>query len=125
MVHYPRSNWRCWWNLYQYANNTIAWVDPFGLTPCMGTPSQRSAGGTGAKYDPVKGQGLYVLADNGVIKYVGRGDAASRLGVHAVTDGKAHLEQYVIFNNNLTKAEAEFLSKKSWTSTAGLSLLTQ
>ncbi len=100
------------WNLYQYVNNTIAWVDPLGLTPCMGKPSQRSAGGTGAKYDSVNGQGLYVLADNGVIKYVGRGDAASRLGVHAVTDGKAHLEQYVIFNNNLTKAEAKFLEQK-------------
>lgn len=42
-------------NLYQYASNTIAWVDPLGLTPCMGKPSQRSAGGTGAKYDPVNG----------------------------------------------------------------------
>lgn len=53
-----------------------------------------------------------MLTDNDVIKYVGRGDAASRLGVHAVTDGKAHLEQYVIFNNNLTNADAKFLEQK-------------
>jgi RHS repeat-associated protein len=57
------------WNLYQYTSNTIAWVDPLGLTQCMGKPSQRSAGGTGAKYDPVNGQRLYVLTEGNSIKY--------------------------------------------------------
>ncbi|MBO2925560.1 RHS domain-containing protein, partial [Pseudomonas asiatica] len=99
-------------NLYGYVLNPTNWIDPAGLTPCMGKPSQRSAGGTGAKYDPVNGQGLYVLTDNGVIKYVGRGDATARLGVHAATPGKSHLQQHVIFDNNLTKAEAKFLEQK-------------
>ncbi|MFK3820562.1 RHS repeat-associated core domain-containing protein, partial [Pseudomonas sp. NPDC089407] len=99
-------------NLYGYVLNPSNWIDPVGLTPCMGKPSQRSAGGTGAKYDPVNGQGLYVLTDNGVIKYVGRGDASARLGVHAATSGKSHLQQHVIFDNNLTKAEAKFLEQR-------------
>ncbi len=99
-------------NLYQYASNTIAWIDPLGLTPCKGKPSERSAGGTGAKYDKLEGQGLYVITDNGKIKYVGRGDATARLGRHAVTDGKSHLRQFVIFDNNLIKAEAKFLEQK-------------
>ncbi len=99
-------------NLYGYVLNPTNWIDPAGLTPCMGKPSQRSAGGIGAKYDPVNGQGLYVSTDNGVIKYVGRGDATARLGVHAATPGKSHLQQHVIFDNNLTKAEAKFLEQK-------------
>ena len=40
---------------------------PLGLTPCMRLPSSRKAGGTGGKSDPMKGQGLYVLAENGNI----------------------------------------------------------
>ncbi|EKT4464647.1 hypothetical protein QEL93_000001, partial [Pseudomonas putida] len=99
-------------NLYLYVLDPNSWIDPVGLTPCMGKPSQRSAGGTGANYDPVRGQGLYVLTDNGVIKYVGRGDVPARLGTHAVTPGKSHLQQHVIFDNNLTKAEAKFLEQK-------------
>ena len=99
-------------NLYGYVLNPTNWIDPAGLTPCMGKPSQRSAGGTGAKYDPVNGQGLYVLTDNGVIKYVGRGDATARLGVHAATPGKSHLHQHVIFDNNLAKADAKFLEQE-------------
>ncbi|MEE5096193.1 RHS repeat-associated core domain-containing protein, partial [Pseudomonas alliivorans] len=100
------------WNLYQYTLNPNMWIDPTGLTPCLGTPSQRTAGGTGANYDAVNGQGLYVLVDGDAIRYVGRGDAPARLGIHAATDGKSHLQQHVIFDNNLTKAEAKFLEQK-------------
>ncbi len=99
-------------NLYQYAPNPNGWVDPLGLTPCMGTPSQRSAGGSGAKYNSVEGQGLYVLTEGKTIKYVGRGDAITRLGVHAATDGKSSLQQHIVFENNLTKAEAKFLEQR-------------
>ncbi|MDN0088680.1 hypothetical protein QVN42_15060 [Yersinia nurmii] len=78
----------------------------------MGLPSSRKAGGTGGKYDAVNGQGLYVLHDGKNILYVGRGDAPSRLNIHANTPGKSHLRQLTIFDNNLTKAEAKFLEQK-------------
>ncbi len=39
-------------------------------------------------------------------------DATARLGVHSATPGKSNLQQHVIFDNNLTKAEAEFLEQK-------------
>uniref|UniRef100_UPI00138AEA92 RHS repeat-associated core domain-containing protein n=1 Tax=Yersinia wautersii TaxID=1341643 RepID=UPI00138AEA92 len=99
-------------NLYAYAPNPLGWVDPLGLTPCMGLPSSRKTGGTGGKYDAVNGQGLYVLHDGKNILYVGRGDAPSRLNIHADTAGKSHLRQLTIFDNNLTKAEAKFLEQK-------------
>nr|WP_265113207.1 hypothetical protein [Pluralibacter gergoviae] len=99
-------------NLYAYAPNPLTWIDPLGLTPCMGLPSSRKAGGTGGKYDPMKGLDLYVLTENGKIKYVGRGDVHSRLNIHANTPGKSHLEQFIISDNNLTKAEAKFLEQK-------------
>jgi len=98
-------------NLYAYASNPLTWIDPLGLTPCMGLPSSRKSGGTGGKYDAVNGQGLYVLHDGKNILYVGRGDAPSRLNIHADTAGKSHLEQLTIFDNNLTKAEAKFLEQ--------------
>ncbi|WP_341853512.1 hypothetical protein [Dickeya zeae] len=53
-----------------------------------------------------------MLHDGKNILYVGRGDAPSRLGIHAETAGKSHLRQDIIFNNNLTKAEAKFLEQK-------------
>ena len=99
-------------NLYSYAPNPIVWTDPLGLTPCKGLPSTRRAGGTGKHYDPVNGQGLYVLHDGKNIIYVGRGDAPARLNSHANTPGKSHLEQLTIFDNNLTKAEAKFLEQR-------------
>ncbi|WP_319000627.1 RHS repeat-associated core domain-containing protein [Burkholderia sp. AU30198] len=99
-------------NLYQYAPNPISWVDPWGLTPCRGLPSTRKSGGTGSSYDRVDGQGLYVLHDGQKILYVGRGDAPSRLGIHANTPGKSQLAQLTIFDNNLTKSEAKFLEQK-------------
>ena len=99
-------------NLYSYAPNPIIWTDPLGLTPCKGLPSTRRAGGTGKHYDPVNGQGLYVLHDGKNIIYVGRGDAPMRLNSHANTPGKSHLEQLTIFDNNLTKAEAKYLEQR-------------
>jgi uncharacterized protein RhaS with RHS repeats len=99
-------------NLYTYAPDPVNWADPWGLTPCKGLPSTRRAGGTGKNYDAVNGQGLYVLHDGKNILYVGRGDAPSRLAIHADTVGKSHLRQDIIFNNNLTKAEAKFLEQK-------------
>lgn len=32
--------------------------------------------------------------------------------MHAATPGKSNLQQHVVFDNNLTKAEAEFLEQK-------------
>ncbi|MDF2403340.1 type IV secretion protein Rhs [Aeromonas sp. 5HA1] len=99
-------------NNYGYVPNPVNWIDPFGLAKCKGLPSSRKAGGTGAKYDSANGQGLYVLHDGKNILYVGRGDAASRLNIHASTPGKSHLDQMTIFDNNLTKAEAKYLEQK-------------
>lgn len=53
-----------------------------------------------------------MLTEGKSIKYVGRGDAKSRLAIHAATGGKSHLRQRVIFNNNLTKAEAKYLEQQ-------------
>ncbi len=97
---------------YAYVPNPVGWVDPLGLARCNGLPSTRKPGGTGASYDSINGQGLYILHEGGKIKYVGRGDAPSRLDIHAQTPGKSHLEQLIIFDNNLTKAEAKFLEEK-------------
>ncbi|RMP40921.1 hypothetical protein ALQ24_200021 [Pseudomonas syringae pv. antirrhini] len=99
-------------NLYQYAPNSQAWLDPLGLTSCNGLPSMRKPGGSGSKYDSVNGQGLYVLHAGGKIKYVGRGDAPVRLAAHAQTPGKSNLEKLTVFPNNLSKAEAKFLEQK-------------
>uniref|UniRef100_UPI000AF7CF93 RHS repeat-associated core domain-containing protein n=1 Tax=Pantoea sp. A4 TaxID=1225184 RepID=UPI000AF7CF93 len=99
-------------NLYAYAPDPVNWADPWGLTPCKGLPSTRKSGGTRKNYDPVNGQGLYVLHDGKSILYVGRGDAPSRLNIHANTSGKSNLEQLTIFDNNLTKSEAKFLEQR-------------
>ena len=62
-------------NVFQYAPNPVMWIDPWGLSRCLGLPSTRKDGGTGSKYDNFKGQGLYVLVDSkNNVKYVGRGD---------------------------------------------------
>ncbi|AIA25190.1 RHS repeat-associated core domain-containing protein [Kosakonia sacchari] len=99
-------------SVYQYAPNPLAWSDPLGLQRCLGLPSTRPPGGSRKKYNRAKGQGLYILHENGKIRYVGRGDAPTRLNAHAKTPGKSHLEQLIIFDNNLTKAEAKYLEEK-------------
>nr|WP_276514958.1 RHS repeat-associated core domain-containing protein [Aeromonas salmonicida] len=99
-------------NNYGYVPNPVNWVDPLGLAKCKGLPSSRKAGGTGASYDSANGQGLYVLHDGKSILYVGRGDAPSRLNIHANTTGKSNLRQLTVFDNNLTKAESKFLEQK-------------
>lgn len=84
-----------------------------GLARCHGLPSKRKAGGTGKDYDPVNGQGLYVLRDKaGNIKYVGRGDVYARGSKHAKDPKKRGLVQDIIFDNNLTKTEAKYLEQK-------------
>ena len=101
-------------NVFAYAPNPIGWFDPLGLKRCLGLPSLRKTGKTGAgKYDKLNGQGLYVLRDSkGVIKYVGRGDVHARGYKHANDPAKSGLTQQIIFDNNLTKAEAKFLEQK-------------
>ena len=98
---------------YAYVHNPWDWLDPFGLARCKGLPSTRKAGGTGANYDKLNGQGLYVLRDTaGNIKYVGRGDVYARGAKHATDPKKMGLTQDIIFDNNLTKAEAKYLEQK-------------
>ena len=100
-------------NVFQYAPNPTGWIDPFGLSRCLGLPSSRPGGGTGAAYNKSTGQGLYVLKDSaGDIKYVGRGDASARGAAHQNSVDKAHLRQTILADNNLTKAEAKFLEQK-------------
>ena len=101
-------------NVFAYAPNPIGWFDPLGLKRCLRLPSLRKTGKTGAgKYDKLNGQGLYVLRDSkGVIKYVGRGDVHARGYKHANDPAKSGLTQQIIFDNNLTKAEAKFLEQK-------------
>jgi hypothetical protein len=84
-------------------------VSALGLLVHNGCPP----GGTGANYDKVNGQGIYVLKDeNDVVKYVGRGDVPTRLNVHANTPSKAALDSQTIFDNNLTKAQAKGLEQR-------------
>ncbi|MCL1124460.1 hypothetical protein [Shewanella surugensis] len=86
-------------------------MDPLGLAECT---ASRKPGGTGANYDQVNGQGLYVLRDpmTNEIKYVGRVDAPARAVAHSASDDKGHLVQEVVHNNNLTKAEAKHLEQR-------------
>lgn len=98
---------------YSYVHNVLDFLDPLGLARCHGLPSKRKAGGTGKDYDPVNGQGLYVLRDKaGNIKYVGRGDVYARGSKHAKDPKKRGLVQDIIFDNNLTKTEAKYLEQK-------------
>ena len=70
-------------------------------------------GGTGAAYDKVAGQGLYVLKDaSGKVLYVGRGDAPARLVAHASTVDKGALTGRLLWENNLTAAEAKGLEQR-------------
>lgn len=70
-----------------------------GITPSNSIPA--GAGGTGTDYDKVSGQGLYVLKDgSGNVKYVGRGDAPTRLDTHANSLDKGSLKSRILFDNN-------------------------
>lgn len=96
-------------NLFGFNGSPVQVVDPLGLLPC----SNAKAGGTGKGYDKAKGQGLYVLVDeNGVVRYVGRGDAPARGTRHKGDTEKDGLQQVIIFNNNLTKKEAKNLEQR-------------
>ncbi|OJT23211.1 hypothetical protein BO221_20300 [Archangium sp. Cb G35] len=100
--------------LYDYVDNPVTSIDPLGLSGSC-TVGQGSSKGTGAHYDKLNGQGLYVLVDNNnVVKYVGRGDAPVRGSKHALDfpSGKANYTQIVVFNNNLSKAEAKNLEQR-------------
>ncbi|MBF0786220.1 type IV secretion protein Rhs, partial [Muribacter muris] len=99
---------------YAYVHNPWDWLDPLGLARCHGLPSTRKAGGTGKNYDPLNGQGLYILRDpiTNQIKYVGRGDAPARGIAHKQSHDKGHLVQEIIAKNNLTKAEAKYLEQR-------------
>ncbi|WP_424407527.1 RHS repeat-associated core domain-containing protein [Pasteurella sp. PK-2025] len=99
---------------YRYTQNTMDWVDVLGLARCHGLPSTRKAGGTGKTYDPINGQGLYVLRDpiTNQIKYVGRGDAYARGIAHKLSTDKKHLIQDILSPNNLTKEEAKYLEQR-------------
>lgn len=126
-------------NNYQYVPNPTGWVDPLGLSgECPGgetcspprgiedptstahvdqgepkPPMPSGAGGTGASYDKVNGQGLYVLKDEaGNVKYVGRGDAPTRIAKHADTEGKDDLIGQILWENNLSKAQAKGLEQR-------------
>ncbi|GFM66076.1 hypothetical protein PSCICJ_21940 [Pseudomonas cichorii] len=125
-------------NNYRYVPNPTGWVDPLGLTgecpaatrsstpevvdpadnahvnqgePTVPLPS--GIGGTGANYDKVNGQGLYVLKNEaGDVMYVGRGDAPARIDKHAITPGKDDLIAQTLWENNLTKAQAKGLEQR-------------
>lgn len=82
------------------------------LSHNCGVPQYR--GGTGSEYDKVQGQGLYVLLDPGsqTVKYVGRGDAPSRIEVHALSkDEKRFMRGRILFENNLTAPQARGLEQ--------------
>ncbi len=71
-------------------------------------------GGTGAAYDELGGQGVYVLRDaSDNIRYVGRGDAPARLAAHATPgSGKEDLVGQILFNNNLSARRAISLEQE-------------
>jgi hypothetical protein len=78
-------------------------------------PFPTKAGGTGAAYSEMTGQGLYILRSRttGQIEYIGRGDAPSRLLDHAMPGSdKQHLVGEILFNNNLTAAQAQSLENE-------------
>jgi RHS repeat-associated protein len=92
-------------------------TDPFGLCK-EGKPKElprpdEPSKGTRQSYDKQSGQGIYVLVDeNGTVKYVGRGDAPTRGLTHASDPDKAELGQQIVFDNNLTKAQAKGIEQR-------------
>jgi len=71
-------------------------------------------GGTGAAYNELTGQGIYILRDSsGTIRYVGRGDGPQRLLAHARPgSGKEDLVGEILFNNNLLAEQAKSLEQE-------------
>jgi RHS repeat-associated protein len=70
-------------------------------------------GGTGRSYDKYAGQGVYILRDeDGVVRYVGRGDAPARIGSHTLDPAKLHLEGEILWINNLSKSQARGLEQR-------------
>jgi YD repeat-containing protein len=80
--------------------------------PEVNLPS--GVGGTGANYDKLNGQGLYVLRDEaGAVGYVGRGDAPKRIEVHANSSDKSDLvSSEIVWTNNLDKATSKGLEQR-------------
>jgi RHS repeat-associated protein len=104
-------------NLFAFDGVPTGDVDPLGLCKrgaAKALPGPNAApGGTGHAYDKKAGQGLYVLVDEeGVVHYVGRGDAPARGDVHLDSPDKSALTQVVIFDNNLTKPQAKNLEQR-------------
>jgi hypothetical protein len=90
--------------------------DPGGppdVAPGARFPTQ--PGGTGAAYNQATGQGVYVLRnpETQAIEYVGRGDAPARLARHAMPgSGNEDLVGEILFNNNLSAAQAQSLENE-------------
>ncbi|MBX3625343.1 MAG: LysM peptidoglycan-binding domain-containing protein [Rhizobacter sp.] len=85
---------------------------PLKFEKIVGPQLPSGVGGTGANYDKVTGQGLYVLFDEaGALKYVGRGDAPARLAVHEASLDKGELVGRVLWTNNLSKPQAKGLEQ--------------
>lgn len=88
----------------------INWTDK---TPAPRTFPTRP-GGSGAAYNELTGQGVYILRDSsGKIRYVGRGGAPERLIAHSkLGSGKDDLVGEILFNNNLPAAQAPRLEQE-------------
>jgi hypothetical protein len=62
-------------------------------------------------YNEKYGQSVYVLVNKeGIVKYVGRGDAATRKAVHRATKGRASFEMIEV-SNNLGRRQAKGLEQ--------------
>jgi hypothetical protein len=46
------------------------------------------------------------------VKYIGRGDAPTRVQNHSITPGKEDLSNKILFDNNLAKAEGKGLEQR-------------
>ena len=112
-------------NLFAFDGSPTHDVDPLGLCTKSNLPGpDKPSKGTGEDYDKAKGQGIYVLLDEeGNVRYVGRGDAPARLGVHAETteketvDGdttvkKKDLDPLPLWDNNLSKEQAKGMEQR-------------
>jgi hypothetical protein len=86
--------------------------EPMYVVPPSG---RTNFGGTGAHYNEASGQGLYILRNprTGVIEYVGRGDAPSRIAAHALPgSGKEGLVAEILWSNNLPMPQAVSLERE-------------
>ncbi|MBF6611887.1 MAG: SBBP repeat-containing protein [Chloroflexi bacterium] len=81
---------------------------PEGPTPIRGRP----VGTTRPDYDRTNGRGIYVGIDGeGTVRYVGQGDAPSRVRNHMLEPEHDDLSWEIVANNNLTKSEARGLEQ--------------